>query len=123
MYTRCRSMSVKLSLRANPPRSAEAKGIRPIAADSLSERVADQIVEAIGNGRLLAGQRLYEIEVAKQFAISRVPVREALLVLQSQGVLRSTPRRGTHVIDLDENWAREVYETRTALETRCSQRA
>ena len=96
-------------------------GLRPIVADSLSERVADQIVEAIGSSRLLPGQRLYEVEIATQLSVSRIPVREALLVLQSQGLLRASPRRGTHVIELDE--AREVYDTRTALETRCFQRA
>jgi DNA-binding GntR family transcriptional regulator len=98
-------------------------GLRPIVADSLSERVADQIVEAIGSSRLLPGQRLYEVEIATQLCVSRIPVREALLVLQSQGLLRASPRRGTHVIELDEAWAREVYDTRTALETRCFQRA
>ena len=98
-------------------------GLRPIVADSLSERVADQIVEAIGSSRLLPGQRLYEVEIATQLSVSRIPVREALLVLQSQGLLRASPRRGTHVIELDEAWAREVYDTRTALETRCFQRA
>lgn len=71
-----------------------------MAANSLLDFVADQIVEAIGNGRLLPGQGLYEIEVTKQFSISRVPVREALLVLKSQEVLRSSPRCGTYVIDL-----------------------
>ena len=112
----------------NDPDTVEAAGprllgLRPIVADSLSERVADQIVEAIGSSRLLPGQRLYEVEIATQLSVSRIPVREALLVLQSQGLLRASPRRGTHVIELDEAWAREVYETRTALETRCFQRA
>ena len=107
----------------NDPDTVEAAGprllgLRPIVADSLSERVADQIVEAIGSSRLLPGQRLYEVEIATQLSVSRIPVREALLVLQSQGLLRASPRRGTHVIELDEAWAREVYETRTALETR-----
>lgn len=98
-------------------------GLRPIVADSLSERIADQIVEAIGSRSLLPGQRLYEVEIAAQLSVSRIPVREALLVLQSQGLLRASPRRGTHVVELDESWAREVYETRTDLETRCFQRA
>lgn len=97
--------------------------LNPIVADSLPERIADRIVEAIGSGQLLPGQRLYEVEIAAQLSVSRIPVREALLVLQSQGLLRSSPRRGTHVIELDEAWAREVYETRTDLETRCFQRA
>jgi len=98
-------------------------GLRPVQSGSLSEQIADQIVEAIGSGRILPGQRLFEVELAGQLSVSRVPVREALLVLQSQGVLRTTPRRGTHVVDLDESWAREIYEARTALETLCFERA
>jgi DNA-binding GntR family transcriptional regulator len=103
--------------------AASKSGFRPLAAQSLSEQVADQIVEAIGSRRILPGQRLFEVEIAAEFSVSRVPVREALLVLQSQGVVRTTPRRGTHVIDLDELWARETYEARTALEALCCQRA
>jgi DNA-binding GntR family transcriptional regulator len=98
-------------------------GFRPLHTHNLSEAVADQIVEAIGSRRILPGQRLFEVELAQQFPVSRVPVREALLVLQSQGVVRTTPRRGAHVIELDEAWARETYEVRTALETLCFQRA
>ncbi len=98
-------------------------GFRPIQTNNLSEAVADQIVEAIGSKRILSGQRLFETELAQQLSVSRVPVREAFLVLQSQGVMRTTPRRGSHVIDLDETWARETYEARTALETICFLRA
>ena len=96
---------------------------RPIQTANLSETVADQIVEAIGSKRILSGQRLFETDLAQQLSVSRVPVREAFLVLQSQGVMRTTPRRGSHIIDLDETWARETYEARTALETICFQRA
>ena len=114
--------SKKTSILSEAP-GPRLSGLQPIVADSLSERVADQIVEAIGCSRLLPGQRLYEVEIANKLSVSRIPVREALLVLQSQGLLRASPRRGTHVIELDEAWAREVYETRSALETRCFQRA
>ena len=106
-----------------PLNKAQNGGFRPIQANNLSEAVADQIVEAIGSKRILSGQRLIETDLAEQFSVSRVPVREAFLVLQSQGVIRTTPHRGSHVIDLDETWARETYEARTALETICFQRA
>jgi DNA-binding GntR family transcriptional regulator len=111
------------NLAAALPPVNSGPGLRPLPAASLSEQVADRIVEAIGGRLILPGQRLFEVEIAAELSVSRVPVREALLVLQSQGVVRTTPRRGTHVIELDEAWARETYETRTALETLCFQRA
>lgn len=84
--------------------------------------VADRIVEAIGDRRILSGQRVFELELAEQMKVSRVPVREALRVLESQGLVRAQPRRGVHVIDLDERWAMEIYDTRAALETVGAQR-
>jgi len=100
-----------------------SQNLDPIRTPSLPQMVADKIVEAIGDRRILSGQRIFELELAEQLAISRVPVREALRVLQSQGLLRSLPRRGVHVIDLDQRWAMEIYDTRTALETVAAQRA
>jgi DNA-binding GntR family transcriptional regulator len=115
---------VRKSQAARPLSSAfRQSGLRPLATHSLSEQVADQIIESIGSRLILPGQRLFEVEIAAQLSVSRVPVREAMLVLQSQGVVRTTPRRGTHVIELDEVWARETYEARTALESLCCQRA
>jgi DNA-binding GntR family transcriptional regulator len=82
----------------------------------LVDQVADRIVEAIAGGRLAPGGRVIEAEVAAGLRVSRVPVREALRILQSQGILRSVPRRGMHVIDLDESWQAQLYEARVALE-------
>jgi DNA-binding GntR family transcriptional regulator len=100
-----------------------AQNLAPIRSPSLPQIVADKIVEAIGDRRILPGQRIFELELAEQLAVSRVPVREALRVLQSQGLMRALPRRGVHVIDLDQRWAMEIYDTRTALETVGAQRA
>lgn len=100
-----------------------AQNLDPIRSLSLPQMVADKIVEAIGDRRILPGQRIFELELAEQLAVSRVPVREALRVLQSQGLMRALPRRGVHVIDLDQRWAMEIYDTRTALETVGAQRA
>ncbi|CAN5193432.1 GntR family transcriptional regulator [soil metagenome] len=97
--------------------------LEPLRPSSLPEMVADRIVEAIGDRRILPGQRIFELELAAELGVSRVPVREALRVLQSQGLVHVLPRRGVRVIDLDERWAQEIYDTRTALETVCAQRA
>jgi DNA-binding GntR family transcriptional regulator len=114
-----------MSLAGPEPTSPEAsvQNLDPIRPLSLPQMVGDKIVEAIGDRRILPGQRIFELELAEQLAVSRVPVREALRVLQSQGLMRALPRRGVHVIDLDQRWAMEIYDTRTALETVGAQRA
>lgn len=114
-----------MSLAGPTPTSQEtsAQNLGPIRSLSLPQMVADKIVEAIGDRHILPGQRIFELELAEQLAVSRVPVREALRVLQSQGLMRALPRRGVHVIDLDQRWAMEIYDTRTALETVGAQRA
>lgn len=94
----------------------------PIKPPSLPQMVADRIVEAIGDRRIGPGQRIFELDLAEQLAVSRVPVREALRVLESQGLVKAEPRRGVHVIAFDDRWAMEIYDTRTALETVAAQR-
>lgn len=98
-------------------------GLAPVASASLVERVADRIVQAIGEGRIKSGDRLVETELAEQLDISRVPVREALRILQSQGVVHMLPRRGARVIALDEAWASELCKSRVAIEFLCAERA
>jgi DNA-binding GntR family transcriptional regulator len=90
--------------------------LAPLAGPSLVDQVADRIAEAIAAGHLPSGSRVVEADVAAELRVSRVPVREALRILQSQGILRSVPRRGMHVIDLDESWQAQLYEARVALE-------
>lgn len=67
--------------------------VRPVR--KAYEQVADQLHELILSGELSAGQRLpTELEVAKQFGVSRATVREALRVLSAQKLLRTV--KGTH---------------------------
>ena len=56
------------------------------------------IREAILDGRLQPGQRLKEEDLAKQLGISRTPVREALLMLQVEGLIVATPNRGARYV-------------------------
>lgn len=105
------------------PSEPASSPLGPIRSPSLPQIVADKIVEAIGDRRILSGQRIFELELAAGLGVSRVPVREALRVLESQGLVRAQPRRGVHVIDLDYAWAMEIYDTRSALETVGAQRA
>ena len=59
-----------------------------------SAAATELIREAIVDGRLPPGQRLKEEELARELGISRTPVREALLILQTEGLVDAAPNRG-----------------------------
>ena len=64
-----------------------------------SVAATELIREAILDGRLEPGSRLKEEELARELGISRTPVREALLMLQAEGLIETTPNRGAVVRD------------------------
>ena len=87
-----------------------------LAVPLVPEQVADHIAEAIAEGRIRGGVRPVEAEVALAPRVTRAPLREALRILQSQGLLQMMPRRGTRVIDFGEGWAGIVRKLRLAVE-------
>ena len=86
-------------------------------AQSLAAQVADAIVDAIGAGTVAPGQRLVETDLARRLAVSRVPVREALRLLESQGIVVSMPYRGMRLMEVSADRLRKILEVRLALET------
>ncbi|NJD26665.1 MAG: GntR family transcriptional regulator, partial [Chloroflexi bacterium] len=82
----------------------------------LWETVADQLREEILDGRLAAGTRLVETELAARFGVSRGPIRDALTELSRVGLAVDLPRRGTFVSSLTERDLEEVYVIRRAIE-------
>ena len=76
--------------------------------DEATERVRDMIVE----GRLAAGEWINEAELCQQLQISRTPLREALKVLATEGLVELVPRRGARVARLS---ARELVDLFEAL--------
>lgn len=91
-------------------------GLGPLHAPSLADQTSYAIVEGIAAGVLKPGQRLVETELAQLFQVSRVPLREALKVLEAQGIVESTRHRGTHVAQFDETRFDQICEARVALE-------
>jgi DNA-binding GntR family transcriptional regulator len=83
---------------------------------SLAEQAADIIVTGISSGALKPGQRLYETELAAMLKMSRVPLREALKILEAQGIVESAPHRGTHVALFGEERVTQICQARIALE-------
>jgi len=83
---------------------------------NLPDSVADHIVTLIATGQIAAGQRLFEQEMCERLGVSRVPVREALRILQAQGVVRTEPNRGTFVTEFGSQEMLEMLEIRLVVE-------
>ncbi|RKQ35783.1 GntR family transcriptional regulator [Oceanobacillus halophilus] len=71
---------------------------------TLAKKIAETVASQIAEGYYEPGQRLVETELTEYFNISRSPVREALFILENQGVVEKIPRRGVRVkaISIDE---------------------
>lgn len=86
----------------------------PLAA--IRQRVRDELRDRILTGRLRPGDRLVERELAEDLGVSRVPVREAIRSLESEGfVVVQSPRRVV-VRQLDRSDVEELFDVREALE-------
>ncbi|WP_373502681.1 GntR family transcriptional regulator [Aestuariivirga sp.] len=85
-------------------------------AQSLAEQAANAIVSGISAGALLPGQRIIETELASLLNMSRVPLREALKILEAQGIVESVPHRGTRVATFDDLRVNQICQARIALE-------
>jgi DNA-binding GntR family transcriptional regulator len=83
---------------------------------SLSQRVAALLENAILEGQYEPGQRLYELEIAKSMNISRSPVREAFFILQSKGLLSTLPRKGTFIPQITRQGVKNTLDVRRALD-------
>ena len=90
--------------------------IGPARRRVLADEVADAIRDAIFAGRIDLGQRLVEEELASNLNVSRGPVREALVVLSQEGLVRLERHRGATVAELGLDGVHEIYSLRTALE-------
>ncbi len=84
---------------------------------TVQEIVAEALREAIFTGRLRGGERLHQDRLATTLGVSRMPVREALRRLESEGLVVFTPHRRVAVAELSVEQLRELYEIRIALET------
>ncbi len=86
--------------------------------------LVDQAVEAIvagaARGLILPGDRIVEADIARMLGISRVPIREALRLLESQGVVTNTPYRGIRLMDVSVERIDQVIDVRIALEVRAA---
>lgn len=83
----------------------------------LSEKIHDEILELIIKNASEEEQVLNEKRLVELFGVSKAPVREALIKLCSEGVLRNVPRYGYVVVKMKEKDARDITKLRCILET------
>ena len=88
----------------------------PAAAGAASARVATYLRDAILDGRIRPGEWIRQEEVAERFGASRLPVREALRILEAEGLTEHEPHRGARVPVLDRHEVDVVYQMRERLE-------
>lgn len=82
---------------------------------SVPEQIAGRIGDRILGGAMSPGDRIGEQELADEFVVSRGPIREALRILEREGLVTILPRRGAIVTDLDTGELRELMEVRAGL--------
>jgi DNA-binding GntR family transcriptional regulator len=93
------------------------------APTTTAQHALDGLRSAIGSGDLRPGDRVAQEEVALRFGVSIAPVREALRVLEQEGLLTYRPRRGYFVTELKIEDLHEIYELRRLLEERAAREA
>ena len=88
-----------------------------LAPQALYQEVAEQLRHRIFSGELIPGSWIDELKLAKDYGISRTPLREALKVLATEGLVTMKVRRGAYVTEVSEQDLREVYHLLGLLES------
>ena len=95
------------------PRASSSEAI---ARRSLHDELVERLRGLIASGALAPGEKIQEMVLCKRFAVSRTPLREALKVLASEGIVTLQPHRGATVASLSVPELEEVFPVMGALE-------
>ncbi len=83
-----------------------------------TQMVADKLRDKILSGKVVAGEALRQDAIAKEFNVSRIPVREALLQLEAQGLVNFEAHKGATATELAPAKIHELFELRALIECR-----
>jgi DNA-binding GntR family transcriptional regulator len=86
-------------------------------AQTTSSAVTQLLRQALDAGRWSPGEPLRQEEIAAEFGVSRVPVREALFQLQAEGLVQVVANKGVYVREMDATQLRELFRLRRLVET------
>jgi DNA-binding GntR family transcriptional regulator len=91
-------------------------GLPALAETDLVGQVARVLMQAVLEGRLPPGSKVVEAGIARELGVSRAPVREAARLLESQGLLVASPRRGFFVRQFAADDIDDIYDLRLCVE-------
>jgi DNA-binding GntR family transcriptional regulator len=97
-------------------RSAGVQATAETIPVTVQTAATNQIRRWILDGKLAPGERLHQDQLAEALNVSRMPVREAIRQLASEGLVTVVAHRGAFVTSLDPEAIRELYRVRSALE-------
>jgi phosphonate utilization transcriptional regulator len=99
-----------------PEASDHGTALEVLRSHSLTSLVQQELERQIVDGRLAAGTKLNEADIAAELRVSRGPVREAFRALDQSGLVRTEKNRGVFVRQVSLEEAHEIYEVRAALD-------
>lgn len=94
-----------------------------ILSQALYMQVADRLRDQIYQHELMPGEAIDEMALCERYGISRTPLREALKVLNSEGIVELIPRRGSFVRSMDIEELNEIFPVMAVLEGLCASEA
>jgi DNA-binding GntR family transcriptional regulator len=95
----------------------KAANLEELPSATLKTYLFNALRDAILTGKFKPGERLNESKLARQYDVSRIPVREALFQLQEQGLVMNHPRRGMFVNTLTDEEVQKINSIRIVLES------
>jgi DNA-binding GntR family transcriptional regulator len=101
-----------------PSQSAAANAVpmQRLTPSTLKSHIFQRLRDAIVSGHYRPGDRLNESQIAREFGVSRIPVREALMQLQEGGLVMNHERRGMFVTQLNDEDVQRINSLRVVLE-------
>lgn len=118
------TISMRGSARAKKPLGSGLEGLweAPRPTTMVDHAVA-AIVSGASRGVILPGDRIVEADLVSALGMSRVPIREALRILESQGVVTSLPYKGIRLMEVTHERLEQVLDVRSNLEILAVRRA
>ncbi|WP_448953696.1 GntR family transcriptional regulator [Labrys neptuniae] len=95
---------------------SERAHLPEIERKTVVDQVVRAIVQAASEGRILPGDRIIERDISMDLQVSRAPVREALRLLESQGVVDNSPYRGMRLMEIDAGKFEDLTAVRLQME-------
>lgn len=83
---------------------------------TLTEEIANKMRNRILMGQYGIGEKIKESQIAEELSVSRTPVREAMKLLETEGLIESIPNRGSFALGLSKQDIEDIYSVRAALE-------